>query len=111
VAGTEREANMTPEDIDLERLKAVIARLLDEAIRKNGSNTFQLEHNFYWVLDFDNKLDMTSKPAEINVGSLLDDWQMTHWLADEPTEVGTYALTEVAQLLWYIGYRLGQRLT
>jgi hypothetical protein len=51
---------MTPEDLDLERLKAVIVRLLDEAIKRNGSSLFKLEHNFYWILDFDKKLDTSS---------------------------------------------------
>jgi hypothetical protein len=47
------------------------------------------------------------QPGDADVGSLSDDWELTRELADVPaeTEVGTYALTEVAQLLWYIGYR------
>jgi len=42
---------------------------------------------------------------------LRDDWELFHWLADAPPdmELSTYSLTEVAQLLWYIGYRLADR--
>jgi hypothetical protein len=52
---------------------------------------------------------MSSQPIPEEVGSLHDDWEMTHWLADEPTRVGSYSLTEVAPLLAYIGNKLARR--
>jgi hypothetical protein len=95
--------------VDLYRLKAVVTRLLDEAIRDHGSAEFKLDDNFYWTFDPVKQFDMSSKPIAEEVGSLHDDWKMTHWLADEPARVSSLSLTEVAPLLAYIGNKLAQR--
>jgi len=95
--------------IDLHRLKAVVTRLLDEAIADHGSAEFILDENSYWRFDFVQQFDMSSKPIPEEVGSLHDDWELTHRLADAPTTVGSYSLTEVAPLLAYIGNKLAQR--
>lgn len=47
---------MTVEHVDLHRLASVVTRLLEEAAKKNGSNSFRLEHNFYWLLRFEEQL-------------------------------------------------------
>jgi hypothetical protein len=92
--------------LDLHRLKAVVTRLLDEAIAEHGSANFELQENLYWQIAFAKQFDMSSPPIPDEVGSLHDDWEMTHWLADEPTKVGAFALTEVASLLAYVGNKL-----
>jgi hypothetical protein len=95
--------------VDLHRLKAVVTRLLDEAITDHSSAEFKLDENFYWTVDPVKQFDMSSTPIAEHVGSLHDDWEMTHWMADEPTRVGSYSLTEVAPLLAYVGNKLAQR--
>ena len=97
------------EVLDLHRLKAVVARLLDEAIAENGSAEFELSENFYWQLAFTKQFDMSSSPVADEVGSLHDDWEMTHALGEEPTKVSAFSLTEVAPLLAYVGNKLAAR--
>jgi hypothetical protein len=100
---------MSEKSVDLNQLKAVLVRLIDEAAKRNKSHTFEFQHDLYWVLPFEDQLNLSKDPTELDVGNLHDDWEMTKDLADEPTEIGTYALTEVAQLLWYIGHELSVR--
>ena len=95
--------------VDLNRLKAVITRLLDEAIAEHGSVEFELDENLYWAVSFAKQFDMSSKPFADEVGSLHDDWKMSCWLTDEPTKVSPFSLTEVAPLLAYIGNKLARR--
>jgi hypothetical protein len=94
--------------VDLHRLKAVVTRLLDEAMAECGSEVFELDDDLYWTLAFAEQFDMRSKPIADEVGSLHDDWEMTCWLADEPTKVSSFSLTEVAPLLAYIGNKLAR---
>ena len=96
--------------LDLRRLKAVVTRLLDEAITEHGSAEFELSENLYWQITFAKQFDMSSAPIANEVGSLHDDWEMTRWLADEPTKVSALALTEVAPLLAYVGIKLAHRI-
>lgn len=85
-------------------------RLLDEAIAEHGSEHFDLDHDFYWKFSFPKEFDLTAIPdSPEEVGSLHADWEMTHWIPDEPSRVGAYALTEVAPLLDYVGNRLARR--
>ena len=73
--------------LDLQRLKAVVSRLLDEAITENGSHQFTLEHNFYWTLDCSQEFNLDSPPTTSLVGSLHDDWELTRELADSRREL------------------------
>lgn len=96
--------------LDLYRLKAVVIRLLDEAIAEHGSAVFELSENFYLQLAFAKQFDMSSNPIPDEVGSLHDDWEMTHWLADETAKVNAFSLTEVAPLLAYVGNKLAHHI-
>lgn len=95
--------------LDLERLKAVVVRLLDEAIAELGSATVPLDDNHYWQLGPEKRFDLTATPKADEVGSLWDDWQMTKDIAEEPTQMSAYSLTEVAPLLDYVGNLIAAR--
>jgi hypothetical protein len=91
--------------VDLENLKAVTCRLIDELAFQFGSSEFPLpENDFYWLLSFKAKMNMTEQPLADGAGRLRDDWELTHWLADHPEQVSAYSLTEVAELLSYLGH-------
>ena len=92
--------------LDLHRLKAVVARLLDEAIVEHGSSEFEFKENFYWHLSAEKQFDMSSRPVPDEVGSLHDDWELVQGLADESAKVAVFSLTEVAPLLAYVGNTL-----
>ncbi len=90
--------------VDLEKLKAVVCRLIDEyAFTANATEVELPESDFYWLIDPTLKRDMATPPVATFVGRLRDDWELTHWLADGPEQVSAYSLTEVAELLMYFG--------
>lgn len=93
--------------VDLQRLKAVICRLIDELASQTGSESFQLpETDFYWTIPAEMKLvGEGQQPSTLHVGRLRDDWEMILTIADQPmNQVMTpYSLTEVAPLLDYMG--------
>ena len=91
--------------VDLDNLKAVVCRLLDELAFQIKSSKFPLpEDDFYWLLSSKAKTNMTERPQADEAGRLRDDWESTRWLADFPEQVSAYALTEVAELLSYLGH-------
>ncbi|AVO44745.1 hypothetical protein C6569_06555 [Phreatobacter cathodiphilus] len=90
--------------VNLEKLKAVVCRLIDEfAVTANTTEVALPESDFYWQLDPAQKRDMATRPVATEVGRLRDDWELTHHLADGPEQVSAYSLTEVAELLMYFG--------
>lgn len=97
-------------NIDLHRLKAVACRLIDELATEIGSSSFRLpENDFYWQIDFAAKMNIATAPTDFTIGRLRDDWEMTCTLCDEPTNVSAYSLTELAELLSYMGERVVQK--
>jgi hypothetical protein len=90
--------------VDLERLKAVVCRLVDELALQIGGNEFKLpEDDFYWKIDPQVQRNMSVAPLVMHVGRLRDDWDLTKRLADAPDRIGAYPLTEVAELLAFLG--------
>jgi len=90
--------------VNLEKLKAVVCRLIDEfAVAANTTEVALPESDFYWQLDPAQKRDMATRPVATEVGRLRDDWELTHHLADGPEPVSAYSLTEVAEILMYFG--------
>ncbi len=90
--------------VNLEKLKAVVCRLIDEfAFDTDSADAALPENDFYWLLDAAQKRDMATPPVATLVGRLRDDWEMTEGLADAPERVSAYSLTEVAELLMYFG--------
>ncbi len=61
---------MITHEIDLECLKAVVVRMLDEAIKRNASKSFKLEHTFYRILDFAKQLDVDSQPTGTDLSAV-----------------------------------------
>ncbi|HEY0144751.1 MAG TPA: hypothetical protein VGB93_01070 [Methylovirgula sp.] len=94
--------------IELQRLKAVVCRLMHELARQTGSDTFPLpDEDFYWKIPFEEQIieNGQTKPSDFHVGRLRDDWELTQGIADYPIDqiLSPYSLTEVAPLLEYMG--------
>jgi hypothetical protein len=103
------ESKMDSTKVDLQRLKAVVCRLIDEVVKQTGSTIFQLpEADFYWIIPDEIKMVDTGdkKPDDFTVGRLRDDWDLTRSIANVPVDelLSPYSLTEVAPLLDYIGH-------
>ena len=90
--------------VDLERLKTVVCRLIDEiAFQVRGSGFELPEDDFYWKIDPYLKRDSSTMPAVTFIGHLRDDWDRIKYFADAPGQIPTHQLAEVAELLAYLG--------
>ena len=68
-----------------------------------------MKENFYWNIPAVHRYDMSSSPKELDVGSLVDDWEFVSGLVSKNDEPVVYQLTEVAPLLNYIGEALAAK--
>jgi hypothetical protein len=90
--------------VDLEKLKAVVCRLIDEIAFQAGGIEFELpEDDLYWKIDPYLKRDGSTVPEVTFIGHLKDDWDRIKYFADAPGQIPTHQLTEAAELLAYLG--------
>ena len=69
-----------------------------------------LKHDYYWDVPNDQIYDMGRNTFNLDVGSLVDDWDFVSNLLDKETDPVIIQLTEVAPLLRYIGEVVGPEL-
>ena len=90
--------------VDLDRLKTVVCRLIDEIAFQVDGNEFVLpEDDLYWKIDPYLKRDSSVMPEVTFIGHLTDDWARMKYFADAPGQIPTQELAEVAELLAYLG--------
>lgn len=97
-------------EIELRQVRDVVNKLLDHIIATRGVSKVELGQNFYWNVSEDALYKMEHKPAELDVGSLEDDWEFVSGLLKKDSVPIAYQLTEVAPLLRRIGEVLGKQL-
>lgn len=97
-------------EIDLVQLKKIVDRLFEHVIETRGVKTLQLEKDYYWNIPDDAVYKMDSKPAELNIGSLSDDWGFISGLLKTDADPVAYQFTEVSPLLRYLGETLSRDL-
>ena len=97
-------------EIELRRLQAVINRLFEHAIQTRGVEKVALDAEAYWSIDSDQVYDLAKEPAQLDVGSLSDDWEFASALLDPHCQPLANQFTEVAPLLRRLGEVLGERL-
>lgn len=95
--------------IDLEELRAVVNRLIDQAVKTHGSARITLNAEVYWDIDQFELYDPTQKPTDIELGSLSDDWEFLGNVR-KGVDIAAVQLTQVAPLLRRVGERLGEEL-
>ena len=91
--------------INLDELQTILEKILKHIRLERGVTSVPLEANYYWNIQPDRMIDISSKinSAEIDVGSLFDDWDFVRqfvFIKDQPLAVH---LTMVAALLRYVG--------
>lgn len=96
-------------EINLVELKKVINRLLDHIIETRNVKVCELKTNYYWNIQSPSIYSVENEPAELDVGSLFDEWDMLSGLLDNDQPVA-YQLTELAPIIRYIGEKLGEDL-
>ena len=97
-------------EIDLLELRSVTLRLLDHLIETRGVACVALDENFYWSVPSDVVFRTETMPAQLDVGSLADDWEFVSALLKPDVSPVAYQLTELAPLLAYIGEKLSVEL-
>lgn len=97
-------------EIKIADIKEVVNRLLDHIAKTRGVETVEIDNPFYWNIPATEIYDVTRYVAELDIGSLDDDWEFVSGLLDPSGIPVTYQLTEVAPLLRYIGETLGPAL-
>lgn len=97
-------------EIDLRDLRRVTLRLLDHLIETRGINTVEIDRNFYWQVPSEKRFDTSAMPAELDAGSLVDDWGFVSGLLQNDSPPVAYQLTELAHLLTFIGEKMSAEL-
>lgn len=83
----------------LEKATLVIFQYL----RDIGVDSVDLEEDFYWDIDKEQRYDPYKEPTEMDLGQLSDDWEEIKGIASgDRTPIG-YSLVWVAALYRYIG--------
>ena len=89
-----------PIDINtLEKATAAVFRHLRDA----GVNSVDLEKDFYWSIEKEQRYEPYKEPTKMNLGQLTDDWQEIEKIACGDAEAIGYAFVWIAALYRYIG--------
>ena len=97
-------------EIDLRDLRTVTLRLLDHLIETHSISTVKVDKNFYWQVPKEKRFDTSAMPAELDVGSLVDDWEFVSNLLREGSSPVAYQLTELGPLLTFVGEKMSAEL-
>ena len=97
-------------EIDLVELRAIANRLLDHIIETRGVRTVAVEKPYYWEVPGPERYRIEAQPGELQVGSLVDDWELVSGLLQADNPPVAYQLTELAAVLEYVGERLADEL-
>ncbi len=93
--------------IEIEELRKITNWIFDHIRDDVNIKEINLDEDFYWDIDDDKLYDMQSKPIEIDVGQLYDDWEFLSKI-DNKEEAVSLMLIHLAPLLRYIGTKVGQ---
>lgn len=94
--------------VDLRVLKAGVNRILDHITEDLGVTEIALEESLYWLVGYPERHDMSKDPRDLLVGDLRDDWEFVSTVPEGDGLPVVYQLTEIAQLLDYIGHSFEQ---
>lgn len=97
-------------DIDLRQLREITLRVIDHLIETRKVSHVRLDANYYWTVPRSALFSMESPPAQLDVGSLVDDWGFVRSLLAPACQPVAYQLTEIAPILAAIGERLADEL-
>jgi hypothetical protein len=89
-------------------LKAVVNLILDHIVHDLKVESIPIEENLYWDMDIKYLYDVQNKAPELDIGSLVDDWDFLTKLGTDRRDAVSLMLIHVAPLLRYIGEKVGQ---
>ncbi|WP_419904939.1 hypothetical protein [Kiloniella sp.] len=85
-------------------LKAASEKLF-AYLEETGVTEIPLEHDYHWVMNADEALDLTKEPKLNMMGQLTDNYEAMTKLAKGEDDPFGYHLVWLATLLDYIGHR------
>lgn len=91
-------------EIKLKELEKILHLIVKKA-HKNGIDTIKLEHDFYWNIDVEQKLNLKKDPKP-DVGSLCDDLESLRKVLDKENDLSIIDFERLGNLLTYIGERI-----
>jgi len=91
-------------DIKLKELEELLHFIVKKA-HKNGIDTVKLEHDFYWNIDVEQKLNLNKDPKP-DVGSLCDDLESLRMVLEKKNELSIIDFERLGNLLMYVGERI-----
>lgn len=84
---------------DLKKISRILLNLLDEL----EIDEIDLDHDFYWDVPQALRYDPYSKPNELSLGQLEDDWQELLAILNSKKEPFPYAFVWLAAVLRKLG--------
>lgn len=88
--------------IDISTLKKASEKFFDHLEDRNIESV-DLNDDFYWSIDSDEKYNPYKKPEDITLGQLYDDWEEIQKIASGTSDPNIYSIVWYASLLKYIG--------
>lgn len=88
--------------VDIDTLESAILFIF-EHLRNKDNTAINLDKDFYWDIESEQKYNPYIKPNKINLGQLSDDWEEIQLIASGEKEAIGYALVWVSALCRYIG--------
>jgi len=91
-------------EIKLKELEEALHLIVKKA-HKNGIDIINLDHDFYWSIDAEQKLNLKNDPKP-DVGSLCDDLESLKMVLDKKNGLSIIDFERLGNLLIYAGERI-----
>ena len=90
---------MADKSIDVADLRLVVERIFDFMQKDLSLQEVALDENYYWQVAEDDLYSIKQAPEQLDVGSLLDDWEFVQSAKLDPEQALPLLLLHVAPLL------------
>ena len=82
------------------------AKDIFESIKEKGIERIEIEEDFYWNIDSNERYDPYNDPKELDLGQLSNDWLEISKISSKEKEPIPYALVWLAALYKIIGEKI-----
>lgn len=97
----------TTRQIDIASFRNAFLNISDY-LDEEGITTIDLDHDYYWAIDFDELFNVYETPSDLTIGQLYDDWEQIERLSKDVKDITPFDLIWFASVCRYVGERLMQ---
>ena len=97
---------MEKNKLQIEQLRAVIQRIFDLVQKDFGIKEVILDNNYYWSISEKDLYLLDKNPAQLDVGSLLDDLEFVRSAYEDADQALPLLLLHIAPLLTALATKL-----